>query len=181
MSHTLHTHKHFVQTHTLPIWLAAQMVAEGDARGQKDSANQLHTHKGQSDRHVIVHTCMHKCSMCGKTHPDSISLSAGASLPLSLHPCSHKPNGSDVSFICSATRSPFVKLNFHFGWKCSFSNMYICARPRLHKHSWHMMYILCLIFHLICSCGLFHCPLSVLCFILCVVWLHCAPCSGMHA
>lgn len=172
-----------MQTHILPIWLAAQMVALGDARGQKDSANQLHTHKGQRD--ILTchssHMYAQMFNMWQQTHPDSLSLSAGSSLPLSLHPCSHKPNGADVSFICSATRSPFVKLNFHFGWKCSFSNMYICVWPQLHEHAWHMMHILCSIFHSICSCGLFRCPLSVLCFILCVVWLHCAPCSGMHA
>lgn len=53
------------------------MVALGDARGQKDSSNQLHTTthapnlsythtyiyaRGRCDAHLIVYTYMHKCS-----------------------------------------------------------------------------------------------------------------------
>ena len=150
-----YTHIHtFAQTHTLPIWLAAQMVALGDARGQKDSSNQLHTHTHTHtvynviDIHVLVNTCMHKCSICGSrqvqtynTHTETHTHS------LCFFLLSHTPNGADVSFIRSMTRPLFVKPNFHFKWERSLPAMctirvcvcvYVCAWLLPHEHALHI-------------------------------------------
>lgn len=159
------THVHtFVQTHTLPIWLAAQMVALGDARGQKDSSNQLHTTthahnlshthtyiyaRGRCDAHLIVYTYMHKCSAQRNMYMQANPLKR---FPFLIF-CLFSTGYANLNVLMFHLAAQWVdhclsKLNFHFKWHIFCKNS-----MWLQSYEKFTNYIL-LNLSSICSCGL---------------------------